>query len=172
MSKPRLSIIVSTYNNPQQLSLTMEYLKESNFRDFEILVVNHCGEKVDFIKDKYFYLNITIMDMMQQVAKPIGINKALAYSLGEYIMIIDDNTSLPKDYIEDAFNYFEESDFVYPKSSNEKELVIDIIGSIYKKEIHRKVGFFSPSLDDKWGVKFFESVSQFYKVKPLSFSAV
>ena len=155
MDKQKISIIISTYNNKTGLSDILKSLWSYN--DFEIIIVNHCGEKVDDVKDEFLNLKISIIDMLSPLNKVHGINKALAYSNGEYIIILDDNELVCHEYFAKILSYVGKYDIIFP--SNKR----NIYGVLYKKAIHQKLGLFSVN-QDEWEVHFFELLLSIYKI--------
>lgn len=156
-SKGNISIIISTYNNKKGLYNIIKSLISNSSDIGEIIIVNHCGEKVDFIKEDFIQLNISIIDMLSPVSLAYGINKAIAYSKSDYIVILKDSDMVSKAYIDRLISFMGIYDIIYPMNKK------TIYGVLYKKEVHQNFRLFNVG-NEKWDEEFFSLLVSNYKI--------
>jgi glycosyltransferase involved in cell wall biosynthesis len=105
-----LSIIIPAFNEEKFLGNCLESLKEQDFRDFEIIVVdNNCTDKTREIAKKFGA--ILVSEKNQGVA--FARNKGAKVAKGEILAFTDADTILPKNWLSRIQKEFE----------NDKELV-------------------------------------------------
>src|SRR5690348_16185258 len=98
MTRPLVSVIIPTYNRPAILCELMEALFRQTFEDFEVIVINDCGDNVDFIKELYPELAISVYNMETNI-KTRTRNEGLLHARGEFIMLCDDDDLLTPDHM-------------------------------------------------------------------------
>lgn len=106
MNKPKISVLVPTYNRPQLLNRTVNSIIEQSYENIEIVVVNdageypmlkgHKGQNIDYIK---FYQESFIQNHREfkyiENEKNKGLagtrNVAIQACTGDYICLLDDD---------------------------------------------------------------------------------
>ena len=98
MTRPKISVIVTTYNRPKMLQRAIDSILNQTFQDFEIIVVDDCSKSLHIPKENKGWLNrITIIQMPWNTGfhirpKNVGVMcskaKVIAY-------LEDDNRFLP-----------------------------------------------------------------------------
>ncbi len=111
--QPLISVIIPTYNRPDFLCELMESLWRQTYRQLQIIIVNDCGESVDFVKDLYPELDITVVHLESNQKHVHARNKGLEFVRGEYIMLCDDDDLLLPGHVERMLQELEDSDLVY-----------------------------------------------------------
>ena len=111
---PKVSVIVPVYNSEKYIERCLNSILEQNYNDFELIVIND-GSKdksLEILKDyqNKFPQIITLIDQENTgVAKTR--NNAIKMSRGKYIMFIDNDDFIDKDYIETFVEEAEKEDF-------------------------------------------------------------
>ena len=169
MCKPFVSIIIPTYNRLLFLAELVESLSRQTFQDFEVIIINDCGERVDIIKDLYPNLHIVIIEMGKNSTHVYARNKGVMNAKGEFIMLIDDDDLLVPTHIETMLKEITDYDLIYSdveivnyQLKNSVRLPINRLlfayqldlkamrsfstfvpsGCLYRSALHKKVGLF------------------------------
>ena len=199
IDKPLISIIIPTFNRLFHLAELMESLTRQTFQDFEVIIVNDCGEKVNIIKTLYSDLYITILNMDRNLKHVHARNKGVKAANGEFIMLIDDDDLIVPTHIENMLNAIPEYDLVYSdveivnfKQTNYIRRPINRFvfaydldlkemrkfstfvpsGCLYRKELHNQIGLFDTNMYHYWDWDFFLRVSDKFKVNRVPIAGV
>lgn len=123
----KVSIIVPVYNSEKYISKCLDSIINQTYKNIEIIVIND-GSKdnsIDILKEyERKYSNIILIDKKNEgVSKTrnLGIKK----STGDYIMFIDNDDFIDKDYVE-TYMKNEEYDIVigsYKRVNNEDKIL-------------------------------------------------
>ena len=97
----RFSIIIPVYNRPQEVDELLESLCQQTFRDVEVVVVEDGStEKCDAVCDKY-QDRLTLSYYFKSNSGPgPSRNYGAERSQGEYLIILDSDVIVPKNYLE------------------------------------------------------------------------
>ncbi|MDO5555879.1 MAG: glycosyltransferase [Clostridia bacterium] len=100
---PKVSIIIPVYNSGKYIAKCLDSVLEQTYKDFEIIIINDGStdnSKEIIIQYEMKYSNI--LKYIEQ--KNIGVAKTRNYGItiasGKYIMFIDNDDFINKDYIE------------------------------------------------------------------------
>jgi GT2 family glycosyltransferase len=99
-----VSIIIPAYNRSQLIVETLESVRAQTYSPLEIFVVDDCSTDdteavVSIWKKEHFSAHITLLSLEKNVGKSAAVNKAIACSSGEYLMILDSDDLLFPDAI-------------------------------------------------------------------------
>jgi glycosyltransferase involved in cell wall biosynthesis len=113
----KISIIIPTYNRPTQLKNTLKSLEDQVFKDFEVLIVNDCGEDTSYIVDE---CNTSYKVSYYSLEKNLGPGGARNCGLdmvkSEYVSFLDDDNTYKPNHLQLVVDYLDnnlEVDFVY-----------------------------------------------------------
>ena len=100
MTKPSVSIIVPVYNRPDEVDELLESLANQTLKDFEVIIVEDGSIKTcKDVCDKY----ANILDLHYYAKENSGPGQSRNYgaerSNGEWLIILDSDVVLPKDYL-------------------------------------------------------------------------
>jgi glycosyltransferase involved in cell wall biosynthesis len=199
MTEPLVSIVIPTYNRLLSLAELAEALSRQTFQDFEVIIVNDCGEKVDIIKELYPNLKINILEMEQNSKHVHARNKGVLHAHGEFIMLIDDDDLIVPAHIETMLAEIRDYDLVYSdveivnyRMENHVRVPVKRFlfaydmdlkkmrrfstyvssGCLYRREIHKTLGLFDSDVYNYWDWDFFLRVSGKYRVKRVAKAGV
>ncbi|RSK28388.1 glycosyltransferase family 2 protein [Bacillus sp. HMF5848] len=194
-----ISVIIPTYNRPNELAELLQSLFLQTFKLFEVIIVNDCGSSISHIVALYPELNITLIDLPENKKHVHARNVGLSHAKYEYILLCDDDDLLLSDHIEVAWEQLGTNDLIYTdveivnyESKNgtrypKKRIVFAYeydkalmrtfstfvsSGCLYKKDIHNKIGPFSEDMYNYWDWDFILTVSERFKVKRLPRASV
>ena len=106
----KITLIVPVYNSEQYIKKCLESILNQTYKNYEILVVNdgskdNSQEIIDEYKNKYPEKIIAIKQENKGVA--VTRNESIKKANGDYIMFIDNDDYIDKDYIESFVNELE-----------------------------------------------------------------
>ncbi|NOU93590.1 glycosyltransferase [Paenibacillus sp. LMG 31456] len=192
MAESLISIIIPTYNRLGYISELIESLWRQTYRHLQIIVVNDAGEPVDVIKELYPELDITIVNMNQNLKHVHARNRGLELVKGDYIMLCDDDDLLIPTHIErmlqeiadadlvysdvEIFDYILQGNtrraterFVFAYEHDEKAMrrfsTFVSSGCLYRRALHDRLGPFDTEMYHYWDWDFFLRSVELYRVK-------
>ena len=96
-NNPLVSIIVPTYNRASLLQRTLNSIFGQSYLSIEILVVNDCGEDIQFVLDKFPECGARkITYVKNEVNKGLAEtrNAGMSHATGDYFIFLDDDDIL------------------------------------------------------------------------------
>ena len=161
--KSLISIIVLNYNAGELLLNCINSLKKSTYQNIEILVVDNISSDDSHIKCKKQFPDIKLIQNRKNLGYCGGNNVGIKEAKGEFIVILNPDTIVEENWLDEMFNAFNEfGDGLYqPKiiSLNESDIIqstgnmIHVFGFgfardkgkkiIEKKEEIEKIGYAS-----------------------------
>ncbi|MGN8646002.1 glycosyltransferase family 2 protein [Gracilibacillus sp. HCP3S3_G5_1] len=199
MTKPNVSIIVTTYNRKVALAELLAALVDQTYQDFEVIIINDAGEKINDVVALYTDLTITLIDLPENCYHVYARNKGVEQANGELIMLMDDDDLPLPIHLETMVANIADADLVYSdveivnyQETDEKRIPIqhqlfayhfDVnamrkfstyvpSGSIYRKTIHKEIGFFDESVRNYWDWDFFLRVAEKHRIKRVPIASV
>jgi len=111
LNKRSVSIIVVNFNGFKWLKGCFDALIDQSYRDLEIIFVDNAStdNSVDFIKTNYPSVKTVKNDENYGFAK--GNNIGYKHSKGDYIILLNNDTYVEKDYVTNFINVFDK----YPR---------------------------------------------------------
>ena len=199
-NNPKISIVIPTYNRLNELAELMESLSQQTYKNFEVIIINDCGESVEVLSTLYPELEMTIINLKENMhhvyARNVGVTKAK----GEFIMLIDDDDLIVPTHIDTMMNALEGHDLVYSDVeivSYDEKLKIERSaktrrlfaytynleemkkfstfvpsGCLYRKEIHQTIGLFDEEVRNYWDWDFFLRVAKSFRVNRVNHAGV
>ena len=89
---PIFSVIVCTYERPNDLRICLKSILKQKFQDFELIVVvpNHDNKSISLLKN---FTGIKIVLQKEGKGLSIARNLGIAASKGKFVALIDDDAS-------------------------------------------------------------------------------
>jgi len=189
---PAVSVLIPTYNRLLSLAELMESLYRQTFRDFEVIIVNDGGEDVEPIKALYPELDIRVITTRQNQKHVHARNLGLKYARGRFVMLCDDDDLLISSHLENMMNEIRGYDLVYSDveiveyevrnnirmpvnrhlfayrhelEAMKKFSTFVASGCLYRRSIHKRIGYFDTEVYCYWDWDFFLRVSESFRVK-------
>ena len=143
----KVSVAIPTYNRKEKLRRLLNSLKESTFKDFEVIVVDDASidGTEEMIKNEFHYVKYIRHEKPTLVAK--SRNDAIEASEGDYIFFIDDDNVVERDTIEKLLNYIEKHEEIGTiapvtcyYSSPDKVMYA---GAVFSKFMRRTISLYS-----------------------------
>ena len=111
-AKPLVSVIIPTYNRPEQLKRAIESVQNQTYSRIEIIVVNNAGAEVESVVQA---LNaegdIRLFKHATNKGPGAARNTAIHASRGKYIAYLDDDDIYYPDHVETLVNALETTPF-------------------------------------------------------------
>lgn len=96
---PTFSVVVTTYNRPDLLRDALRSLERQSFRDFEVILVNDCGEDVGPLLAGYSY-RLTYVRLARNLGPAAARNTAHRLAKGDYIVYLDDDDAYLPEHLQ------------------------------------------------------------------------
>tara|TARA_B110000008_G_C16936624_1_gene550832 strand:- start:450 stop:1247 length:798 start_codon:yes stop_codon:yes gene_type:complete len=146
----KLTLIITTYNWPTSLLLVLDSIKNQTLLPGEVIIADDGSKRptFDLIKKYTKNSNLNIIHSWQE---DIGFraarsrNKAISKSTGEYIILIDGDTILHRDFIKDHVKNSEQGFFIQGGRSL-------LSKGLTKKALNKKIidfSYLSPELKNR-----------------------
>ncbi|MDA7025316.1 glycosyltransferase family 2 protein [Bacillus sp. CLL-7-23] len=195
----RISIVIVTHNRIPALCELLESIVKQSIKPYEVIIVNDAGERIDSVQSLYSDLPIKVIDLAENVkhvkARNIGVKEAT----GDVIMLSDDDDFFTPCHMERMANAMKAADLVYSdaeivsfKMKDETRIPIsrrlfayalDLeemrrfstyipSGSMYKRSLHREIGYFDPGVHHYWDWDFFLRTAASFQVKRVPVASV
>ena len=125
--KSQVSIIVLNYNAGELLLNCIDSLKKSTYQNIEILVVDNISSDDSHTKCKKQFPDIKLIQNRKNLGYCGGNNVGIKEAKGEFIVILNPDTIVEENWLDEMFNAFNEfGDGLYqPKiiSLNESDII-------------------------------------------------
>ena len=107
-----VSVIVRTMNRPILLEECLNSLAVQKFKDFEVIVINDGGKKIDDIIGKYSQrMHILFKEHPSTKGRATALNTGLKSARGKYIAYVDDDDRIYPEHFETLVHELETGDY-------------------------------------------------------------
>jgi len=95
-----VSVIICAYNNKEIIGDCLNSIKSQTFKDFECIIVDDASKDgtVDYVKKEYSW--VRVISNKSNQGPSINRNKGIKNSTGKYIVTLDSDVILKKDWLE------------------------------------------------------------------------
>ncbi|MBD1379731.1 glycosyltransferase family 2 protein [Metabacillus arenae] len=195
----KVSIVITTYNRKEELAELIETISLQTYLPFEIIIVNDGGERVESLASYYHDLPINIIHLDENVKHVNARNIGVRQATGDFIMLSDDDDFFTPGHIERMVKAIADADLVYsdveivtfrekgkqriPKTRRLFAYHYDLAamrrfstyvpsGSLYRRSLHEKIGYFDPDVHNYWDWDFFLRAAEESRVKRVPVASV
>lgn len=135
-SFPKTSLVTPTYNWPEALELLLLSIKKQSVLPDEVIIADDGSRKetkdlIDRFKEDFPIPIHHIWHEDIKNRKPMIMNKAIANANFEYIIEIDGDIIMHKDFVKDHLNYAENGCYLFGSRAN---IESSILSSIFKNK--------------------------------------
>jgi GT2 family glycosyltransferase len=123
MTKPSISVIIPTYNRPQNLRECLNSLSKQSVdrADFEVIVVNDGGVNVSAVVDNFSSMTSIRLIDQQNTGPAAARNQGAALAAGAFLAFLDDDCTPEPDWIESISRHAESGRLLGGKVINRLE---------------------------------------------------
>lgn len=101
-----ISVIIVNWNGKKWLANCFEDLKNQTNQNYEIIFVDNASSDDSVIFIKQNYPNVHIVENQKNLGFAAGNNSALPIARGEYILLLNNDTRIPPNYLENFIGAF------------------------------------------------------------------
>ena len=107
MVKPKVSIIIVSYKTKNYVDKCIKSIRKNNFKDYEIIIINNSPEEdlSNLIKDTKKEKIV----ISQNLGYSGGNNIGIGLSRGKYILILNPDTTIKKDSIDNILDFMKKN---------------------------------------------------------------
>lgn len=191
-ASPFISIIIPTHNRLHMLAELLESLASQTYRNFEVIIVNDCGQSVQPVTELFSELDVLVIDLPTNQKHVHARNEGVRHASGELILLCDDDDLLLPGHIErmvqelagydlvysdvEIFDYRQEGltripvsrrlfAYLHDPAAMRKFSTFVPSGILYRKSIHKTLGEFDPDVYHYWDWDFYLRAVQQFRVK-------
>ena len=106
MKIPKISIIILTYNAGDLLEKCISSIVKSNYENIEIILVDNASQDHSHIKCKEKFSQIKLIENKENLGYCEGNNIGIKSANGEYIIILNPDTEVESNWIEEFIKEF------------------------------------------------------------------
>ena len=112
LKKPKVSVIVPTYNRPQMLIDAIQSILDQSYKNVEIVVINDCGTDVkEIVRGLNIRNNIIYLNHHTNKGLAASRNTGIKAASGKYIAYLDDDDIYYPNHLETLVNVIEEGKY-------------------------------------------------------------
>jgi len=100
LDKPKVTVLISTFNRPQYLAEAIESVVNQSFQNWELIVLNDGGVDVGEVVDKFADPRIIYVPDMVNKGAARRFNQGLALARGEYVAYLGDDDLFYPNHLE------------------------------------------------------------------------
>lgn len=110
----KVSIIIINYNNKEYLERSINSVLAQTYGNVETIFIdnNSIDGSVEFVRNKYLNKNIEIIANDNNLGYSGAANQGIRISNGEYIVIMNPDVIMERDFIENVYNYISKDKMV------------------------------------------------------------
>ena len=138
-----ITIVIPNYNGIKYLRECLESIYEQDYKEYELIIIDNASTD-----DSYQWLKqdkkIAFIQLDKNYGFSYAVNKGIRLAKGEYILLLNNDTKLCKDFLSEALQAIERDPIIFGVSSKmiryfEKDLIDDagdeytVIGWPYKR---------------------------------------
>lgn len=110
-NKGQVSIILVNWNGEEWLNKCLSTLMNQTYKNTEIILVDNASsdDSVKFVEKKF--PSIKIIKNKTNLGLPKANNKGTKFSKGEYVLLINNDVWVEKDFVEKLVNFYKKNDY-------------------------------------------------------------
>lgn len=115
--KPKISIVIPTWNGKEDLQICLPSIFKQSYKDFELIVVDNASTdgSVNFIKKNY---PAKVIVNKKNLGYSGAVNVGVKHSKGKYVAILNNDTKLDKNWLIEMLKMLESEDSIAIVGSN------------------------------------------------------
>ncbi|NQJ71804.1 glycosyltransferase family 2 protein [Streptococcus suis] len=112
MKSPKVSIIIPVYNAASTIKKCVSSILGQTFKDFELILINDGSSDSSLSKIQKFMFDsrVRVIDKQNEGASQTR-NRGIREAKGKYLLFIDSDDYIDKDYVESLYKEIEQSNF-------------------------------------------------------------
>jgi GT2 family glycosyltransferase len=134
----KVSVIIVNWNGKKWLRKCLSSLSIQTYKNIEIIVVDNASidDSIGYINEKF--PKVRIVKNIKNLGYPKAVNRGVRIARGSYLILINNDTWVEKDFVERLFNFYKDNsyDIVTPREKHydgstisDKYSPIDFLGN-------------------------------------------
>lgn len=139
----KCSVVITVYNKYRELDLVLETLENQSYKNFEVIIAEDCEKKemLEFLKEARSKYKLLIKHVSQEdigFRKNKILNKAIKEAKTEFIIFLDGDCLVHKNFIRNYMKEFDKYDVLYGRRV---ELSEELTNRILKQKSNYRIKF-------------------------------
>ncbi len=106
-SLPKISVVIVSYNVAQSLHRCLETVLATQYPDLEIIVIdNNSSDTSVAVANSFKSKSVRIISNPANIGFPKAVNQGLAVTTGSYVLLLNPDTRIPKDFFHQGHAFF------------------------------------------------------------------
>jgi len=106
----KISLIIPVFNSSKFIRACLDSIINQDYQDFEIILVNNGSKDNTLFLIKEFYPEVRVIDNRENLGACTARNKGIEIAGGEWILTLDCDTVLEKDFFKKLVEFADESE--------------------------------------------------------------
>ncbi len=138
MNKPKVSVIIPTFNQEKYLGRCLRSLMDQSMKrmDYEIIVVNDGSKDKTKFAANLFKEEIKLINNKKNMGLPYSINKGILSAKGRYVVRVDSDDYVNKEFLNIPYNFLSSNEELDAISCD--YLLVDDKEKVIKRENSNK----------------------------------
>src|SRR3989344_5214574 len=103
---PKINVVIVSWNVAQSLKRCLESVFTAKYPDLEVFVIDNTSTD-DSVKIAKAFPGVKVIANFNNIGFPKAINIGLRQSRGDYILLLNPDTRIPKDFFAKALDFAE-----------------------------------------------------------------
>ncbi|MBR5376133.1 MAG: glycosyltransferase family 2 protein [Lachnospiraceae bacterium] len=131
----RISVIIPNYNGEAYIKGCLDSLKDQDFDDFEILVIDNCStdKSADTVEKEY--PEVTLKRLSENFGFSRAVNEGLRLSTAPYVILLNNDTRVEKSFVRELYEAVSADEGIFSASAKMLQMAapdrIDGAGDLY-----------------------------------------
>ncbi|MGL5414439.1 MAG: glycosyltransferase family 2 protein [Clostridium sp.] len=109
-----VSLVIINYNNKSYLDRCLKSIERQTYKNLEVIFIDNESRdgSFDFMKEEYSEKNILLIKNEMNNGYAGAANQGIRLSKGKYVMILNPDIIMEKDFIEKLYNFMEKDSLI------------------------------------------------------------